>query len=153
MVRRDMRPRGYQSSTLLLPARSSLRNSATLERLDCAAYPCVAVLSWEVPEIERDLVDAGDGEANLSGALMARLMDGDYGSLPIFYTGRLVGDDLDASVHAFAWLDPQDYSDAKNSEPEQALVDGTVIDAAEGRTEEVFQTWLDEQGPDFGGQR
>jgi len=122
-------------------------SNATLEELDCEAYPCVAVLSWRVPEQERDLVDAGDGEANLSGALLARLSQGPYRDLPFWHTGRLVGDDRQASVHAFTWLDPQDYSDAKGEEPEQALVDGTVLDAAHGRTEEVLETWLDTEGP------
>lgn len=117
-------------------------SSATLEELDCAAYPCVAVMRWEVPEIERDLVDAGDGYANLSGALLARLAQGPYQGLPHFESGRLL-DGVEESVHAFAWIDPADYREAKQGDPDEVAVEGSVVDAAQGRTERVLERWLD----------
>ena len=120
---------------------------ATLEALDCTAYPCVAVISWDTPEEELDLIDAGDGEANLSGRLMANLMEGPYSGLPHFTTGRMLGG-TDRSVHAFTWLDPADYTAAKEADPGQAMVDGTVVDGAHGRAEEVLWTWVDERGPE-----
>jgi hypothetical protein len=118
----------------------------TLERVDCEAYPCVGVVRWEVPEEELDLVDDGDGRANLSGALMARLSTGPYGRMPFFFEGRLLDEDATTSAHAVSWLDREDVRRAKQADPEQAAVEGTVVDEARGRTTRVLEDWLSEEG-------
>ena len=118
---------------------------ATVEHLDCTAYPCVAVLRWQVPDEERDVVDDGAGGALLSGSLAAHLHQGAYEGLTLVDTGELADDDGTETLHSIAFLSAQDLKTAKQTPPEVAERDGTLVEQVKGRAASVLDEWVAER--------
>lgn len=113
----------------------------TLERLDCAAYPCVAILNMPVADEELELIEDDDGRANLSGALRAVIASGEYEVLPLHYSGRL-SDDGETATYSVTWLSGEDYRSAKTESLESRQMDGTMFEAIAGRADALLEEWV-----------
>jgi hypothetical protein len=111
--------------------------------LDCAAYPCVATLSWELLPEDEGLIANDDGTANMPGRLLAQLQgDSPYAGLPFFSAGRMHSDRDGVGVFGMTFYDPADYKAAKAPDDlESAQLNGTVLDQIRGRTSNITDGW------------
>jgi len=119
---------------------------ARLLDVNCAAYPCVAVLSTgHDPAIDFRFVKSPvEGEANLPGDILARLRADEYDSFPLFETGRLAGAASvnEPTLHAVLFFSPSD-AEASERPADPALVeqDGTRLDQIQGRLLQQISEW------------